>query len=343
MKLALAGIVKNEAPYLLDWVAWHRAIGFTYFIIADNDSTDGTDEILRGLERAGFVRRLSFPGRWHKNPQMDAYDHICKRTAGRFDWVAFIDADEFILPASPENDLPRLLAGMPGDTGAVALNWALYGSSRHRLATEESILTRFTRRAAMHEEGNRHYKTILRPEAYERRLNSHHFRLRQEYQYRRANGTALAVEKPGISADVEWAPFRLNHYVIKSWAEFCHKKLPRGLADQPHLTRSVEFFHRHDLNEEEERVPEWLLHRFEAEKRAMLAGLDDVAAIARKALEELIATPPPAYQPPSSLEGEQETPIPRQEPSKPWRKLRRAWLDVTAAAARRFGLDRRRR
>ena len=38
--------VKNEGAFLLDWLAWHRHVGFTDFLVFSNDCDDGTDRVL---------------------------------------------------------------------------------------------------------------------------------------------------------------------------------------------------------------------------------------------------------------------------------------------------------
>jgi hypothetical protein len=47
LKIALGAIVKNEADYLLDWIAYHWVVGARHFLIASNDSTDESNEILQ--------------------------------------------------------------------------------------------------------------------------------------------------------------------------------------------------------------------------------------------------------------------------------------------------------
>ena len=49
MKFTLVTTVRNEGPYLWEWVAYHRMIGFHDIIVFQNDSNDGTDQILRLL------------------------------------------------------------------------------------------------------------------------------------------------------------------------------------------------------------------------------------------------------------------------------------------------------
>lgn len=238
MRLALGAIVKNKAPYLIDWLAWYQALGFTDFIIADNDSSDGTSELLGALKRARIVTYVRFPSRTHKKPQIEAYDHMCRRLAGHADWLALIDADEFIMPETPNDDFVSLLQNMPADTGAVALNWATFGSNGYLRAEEDPVFRRFQMKAMRARTSNssddepyvnQHYKTIIRPHCYAKKImNPHHLQLRDGFCFRRANGAALTIKQYGISTDVDWSGFRINHYVIKSWSEFIQKNKIEG-------------------------------------------------------------------------------------------------------------------
>ncbi|MFG1358490.1 glycosyltransferase family 2 protein [Xanthobacter pseudotagetidis] len=49
MKIAICAIVRDEAPYVLEWVAHHRALGFDHIFVFDNESRDGTSELLDSL------------------------------------------------------------------------------------------------------------------------------------------------------------------------------------------------------------------------------------------------------------------------------------------------------
>jgi len=39
-ELAVCALVQNEAPYIAEWIAYHRLIGFEHFFIYDNHSND---------------------------------------------------------------------------------------------------------------------------------------------------------------------------------------------------------------------------------------------------------------------------------------------------------------
>ena len=93
--LAVCAIAKNEGPYFKEWIEWHRSQGVERFYIYDNESTDGTREVLQPYIDSGIVEYHFFPGR---KRQLAAYDDCFERH--RFDtrWIAVIDLDEFIVP-----------------------------------------------------------------------------------------------------------------------------------------------------------------------------------------------------------------------------------------------------
>jgi len=47
--------MKNEAPYILEWVAHHLVIGFDHIVVLTNDCTDTTNAILTRLDALGYV------------------------------------------------------------------------------------------------------------------------------------------------------------------------------------------------------------------------------------------------------------------------------------------------
>lgn len=47
--------LKNEGPFILEWVAHHRVVGFDAIYVASNDCSDGSDALLAALDRAGII------------------------------------------------------------------------------------------------------------------------------------------------------------------------------------------------------------------------------------------------------------------------------------------------
>ena len=59
--LAVCAIAKNEGPYFQEWIEWHRKQGVEKFYIYDNESTDGTREVLEPYIASGLVDYTYFP------------------------------------------------------------------------------------------------------------------------------------------------------------------------------------------------------------------------------------------------------------------------------------------
>jgi Glycosyl transferase family 2 len=277
--LAVGAIFKNEGPYILEWIAFHRAVGVSRFFIADNGSDDGSDELLAALDRAGVIRHIPFPGRPGEPPQLPAYAEILRRHRSEADWIAFIDADEFLQPAPPERSLLPALAGLDrvADVGAFVVNWAVYGSGGETEARPEPVIERFQSRARRGAGINRHYKSIVRASACAGpEENPHNFRLHRGFRTVHADGTDLELFRPpetGKSSMVRWAPMRLNHYVVKSREEFFERKRRRGRATKADELRAASFFDDHDRNEERVPMAPWLISASRAGKNRILAEL----------------------------------------------------------------------
>ena len=131
--LAVAGIFKNEAPYILEWIAHHRVIGIRHFFIADNDSTDASSELFEVLARLGHIELIRHSTEPGTKPQLPAYNKLVEMARDKVRWMAFIDSDEFIWPTRSGASLEAFLKALDAqmNVGALTLNWSTYGSSRN--------------------------------------------------------------------------------------------------------------------------------------------------------------------------------------------------------------------
>ncbi len=103
--------MRNEGPFILEWIAHHRAIGVGSFLIFTNDCDDGSAELLDTLDDLGIVRHLENPDRLLKSAkrQLVAFDYATwLKEYRRADYVALIDADEFINVKTGDGSLAAL-------------------------------------------------------------------------------------------------------------------------------------------------------------------------------------------------------------------------------------------
>jgi hypothetical protein len=256
-KFAIGAIFKNEHPYILEWIAFHRSIGIKKFFIADNDSTDGSKDLLRLLDLAGMIHYFDFPSESGVKPQQPAYSKILNiaREFG-LEWVAFIDADEFLMPEVEEMDFFACIEKCISheDTGAVAINWAIYGSSGLEERPDGLVLKDFTNRAPLDLHINLHYKSLVKLEAVSGVSGTpHHFFLKEGFQYKNIQGSVLENDLQGgigKSHSIAASPLRINHYIVKSKNEFYDKKSPKGYASSQAGVKGKIYFEHHDRNDE---------------------------------------------------------------------------------------------
>ena len=98
-KILVVTSMKNEAPFILEWIAYHKSIGVDHFLVYTNDCTDNTNEMLDRLADLGHVTRV--PNPWDKasgkKPQHVALKDALRQTCyDDANWVLTIDCDEFV-------------------------------------------------------------------------------------------------------------------------------------------------------------------------------------------------------------------------------------------------------
>ncbi len=128
----IVACMKNEAPYILEWIAHHRAIGVDGFLIYTNDCEDGTDRIPDRLDALGIVQHRRNDDWTGKSPQQHALNRAIREPLVRnADWIIHIDVDEFINVRCGDGTLCAFLERVPDATN-VAMTWRLFGHNGAR-------------------------------------------------------------------------------------------------------------------------------------------------------------------------------------------------------------------
>lgn len=221
-KLSVCAILKNEAPYLIEWLEFHKIVGVERFYLYNNNSTDNPLDVVRPYIRSGEV----VWNEWELKPgQLQAYEHCIKSYKNESEWIAFIDLDEFLFPTE-KSDLKDVLAEYV-DVPAVAVNWLVFGSSGHKTRPEGLQVENFTKRGEANWDINKHIKSIVRPVEPIRPTTPHSFIYLN-------NQVAVTENKEPVegpwSATVSVKKLRINHYTTRSLQE-SKEKMIRGIAD----------------------------------------------------------------------------------------------------------------
>lgn len=101
MRFITATSVKNEGPYILEWVAHCSCIGFDTLIVFSNDNTDGSDELLQALSDLNIIVWKPQEILEGEAPQAKAFawltEYLCQFQAHASTYLMWIDVDEFLL------------------------------------------------------------------------------------------------------------------------------------------------------------------------------------------------------------------------------------------------------
>ncbi len=296
--------LRNEGPFLLEWVAYHRLLGFSEILVAFNDCDDGSEELLMALESIGWLRALRNEGT-AEPPQVAARTLFTQGgLLGFGDWVLWIDLDEFLNIHLGNRRLPDLLEAM-GPARAMLLAWRIFGDGQGAPFGGRFIDDAFCRAAKRSDLVNDNTKTLLRfddsieeltihrpryvegraPETAQVLLGDgtpmHDNRRNARWRVRRTEGVYPRLDPHEIRWD--WA--QINHYAIRTFDLYPLKVL-RGLGDKlggRNRRHTAEFYDKMNRNEGEDRS---ILGWQDAVGAAMAEALADPGV---RAAQDLVA------------------------------------------------------
>ena len=258
--------VKNEAAFVLDWLAHHRACGFTNFLVFSNDCSDGTDAMLDRLAAMGGLTHVRNDASPPEGPQWAALKaadrHPLTRAA---DWILVCDIDEYVNIHVGRRTLPDLVAALPQAT-AIPLTWRMFGNGGVIGYVDQPVPRQFTRsapatlawpwRAQL-------VKTLFRNDGTYRKLGVHRPRSPDPDRIAQAvwcdgSGRTLPqrMHSGGIIADYRHDTcglVQLNHYALGA-AESYVVKCDRGRANRDAATFDMGYWVDRNFDAVEDRT-----------------------------------------------------------------------------------------
>jgi hypothetical protein len=230
--LALVLICKDEGAYLEEWLDYHFSIGVDHVLLIDNGSDPPLGAVADKWVRRGLVTVILDADN-RRGAQCRAYIRVMEKYGREFQWMGFIDTDEFLVPKTGQS-LPELPRGYE-EFGGLGVFWHSFGSNGH-LTRQPSVIRAYTRRAGDEfsravfrrpkAPTNDHVKSIVQPRFTQAvaRPDPHIFRHHEGRPCVDENGLPIATPRrwPRVSCRIQ-----LNHYVVRSREEF-QEKLKRG-------------------------------------------------------------------------------------------------------------------
>ncbi len=244
MLVGICAILKDEARYIEEWLAFHIIQGFSHIVLYNNGSTDETAHIAKDFSAYASVTVTDWPatGESFDETQKAAYEDGAKRLTGLVDFVAFIDIDEFLYSAD-KRPITLSLQRFDCAVSAIAVTQTLFGSSWHISYKPDLVISRFIRTSKLNNSESHWFKTIARPGKVVQFDSVHSVQISSgDYVLCDGKHFICPFSHPGFSNRSTKGILRLNHYMLKSREEFLWKR--RRWADSDSQNRYSESYFR---------------------------------------------------------------------------------------------------
>jgi glycosyl transferase family 2 len=228
MNLVVTILARDEADVIDAQVAFHLAAGADFVIATDNNSRDGTTEILESYERDGVLRLIREPaeglrqGEWvTRMARLAAVEHGA-------DWVINTDADEFWWPRG--GSLKDVLDAVPPHYGILQGFWRSFVPRPDDGALfAERMTIRLTQHAPINDPTS-FYRPVVKV--------AH----RADPHVNVARGNHALADSP-FRTLTTWHPIEVLHFPLRSRAQWRRKVELQGDAFTKYIERSGTGYH----------------------------------------------------------------------------------------------------
>ncbi|MEM1431055.1 MAG: glycosyltransferase family 2 protein [Pseudomonadota bacterium] len=254
--VTIVSCVADEAPYLLEWIAWHVLVGAARFVIFSRASSDGTDAMLDRLSELGPLQHHRLEDPPDDKPVFRAALEAAAElpAVAKAEWVLPILPDEFLDITIGHGTLADLLDATEANRAdGLALPWRVMGSNGQVGFDPAPVTERFRRGSRIdppEAPGLHSYRSLYRPTSFTRPGPYRPWGPPTGVPHGKGKGNTPRQVWLNASGDDATAAFRdqkwrdQNHYppaalafdyacvrryAVKSRAEFLHRQLRVGI------------------------------------------------------------------------------------------------------------------
>lgn len=224
--LAICAIFRDDAPYLQEWIEFHRLVGVDHFFLYNHMSEDNFKDVLQSYIDEGIVELVnwSFPitetRKW-VFIQTGAYNDAIAKHKNAAKWIAFIDTDEFLFATECDN-LVDFLKNYE-EEGGLAVNWQTFGTSHiAKIPDGQLMIETLLYKAEKDFKGNKHVKSIVNPRKVAHFGNPHYAYYKRGSHAVTSDGKILLG---AASLAVDISSIRINHYWTRDEDYFYNYKI----------------------------------------------------------------------------------------------------------------------
>jgi len=222
---AICAIAKEENLYVREWVEYNKNLNISRIILYDNNEVDGEkfEDVIGDYIDEGFVEivdRRGVVANATQSNQEAAYNDCYNKNYKKYDWIFFIDVDEFLAIERKYKNINQFLNDFDNDEfDGVKMQWRVYGDNEHLYYEDKPVIERFLSKSNMHHVP--HVKSVVKCKERDYVMTFYaHGPLNKE-----AVMVNLFKKKIGINdKPTKNFPVYLNHFYTKSTEEFINRK-----------------------------------------------------------------------------------------------------------------------
>lgn len=252
VNLSITAIIRNEAPYIKEWIEFHKLVGVQKFYIYDNESTDNIKEVLAPYIENGDVVYKYFTG---EKMQFAAYNDSIIENRYKTKYMAIIDLDEFIVPVKYDTILDfieDLQSQNKQKIAAIGISWLIHGFNGH-YEKVDGLLTEQYPKCEFEASASSSVKSIVNPRSVLKVYNPH-FAL-HVLGSKVINAAGKNMHGPYTKPSFD--SIRLNHYYTKSYEEHV-KRIEKGKADGNNSAKVVEYLPEYWSCDEDDAIKKYI-------------------------------------------------------------------------------------
>ena len=132
---AVCAIIRNEAPIITEWVLHHLLVGFKHVYVFDDCSEDNLSEVMAPFIDAGYATLLFHEKDHVHENQGYAYNYCHEHYKSSYDYLAYLDGDEFYTPLIDNCVTPVLKHADEVQAGGISFHRPDFGHEGDVVAT----------------------------------------------------------------------------------------------------------------------------------------------------------------------------------------------------------------
>ena len=231
VNISICVIGKNENKYIREFAEYYHLLGVDKIFLYDNNELNGEyfETMVKDYIKINYIEIIDVRGL--SSIQIPVYNHCYHKNKNIFNWIGFVDIDEYLYIENKETIKNYLYNNKFDKCQALLFNWILYNDNGLLKYNNRNVIERFTNPSIKLNQS----KTFVRGYIKDLIMPSTHLPGINVFSFCNSNGQII-YPKNFIGNEFEFQPKAyIKHFFTKTAEEFC-EKLKKGNAH----------FHKHN-------------------------------------------------------------------------------------------------